>query len=352
MSMRVHISAAEPGNRLSRPVHGVLGQLLLNEGKTLTEKTIMRLQALGVTRVWIEKEDNVNPNPPDALISAETRQRAQQMLQRFAADPRQESTAQEIVGEIVTALDKAQGSLDNMNRLHISDTYTHSVDVCVLAVGLGMELGLSYHQLHELGVGCLLHDVGKIKIPSWVLHKPAKLSAEEYQIVKQHTRLGYDLVCQNQKVSQAAARPVLEHHERYDGSGYPHGKKGSDISFFAAICGLADVYCAMTTDRIYRAAIAPHEIYEMLLATGDMWFDFGVVQAFARCVTPYPPGSLLKLTDGRAAQVKRRGENHPYVPIVRLVNSEIIASIDIDLSRSKVGILGPLRSEEAQALLA
>jgi len=96
----------------------------------------------------------------------------------------------------------------------------------------------------------------------------------------------------------------------------------------------------MTTDRIYRAAIAPHEIYEMLLQLGIcglilVWFRRSLAAS-----PPYPPGSLLKLTDGRAAQVKRRGENHPYVPIVRLVNSEIIASIDIDLSRSKVGILG------------
>lgn len=347
--MRVPVDAVVPGSRLARPVYGVMGQVLLREGVALTPAFIKRLQELGVLEVYIQGGAPDGEDP----ISAETRCRAFQMLAQFAADPGRKVPVREVIGKIMDDILARKGVVESIGSISTYDgyTFTHSVDVCALAIGIGITLGLSRQELLDLGTGSLLHDIGKLKIPRNILNKPGRLSPEEYEVIKMHPRLGYETVLKNADVNPVAARTVLEHHERWDGSGYPEGKAGNDIHLFAAICGVADTYSAMTSNRVYRKAVPFHESYEMLLAAGGLWFDFKVIRAFARCIVPYPKGALVELTDGRAAQVVRSNPDHPYVPIVRLLHSGGMLGEEINLQQSKLGIRGALATETTRSLL-
>jgi hypothetical protein len=347
--MRVPLAAVSPGTTLSRPIYGVMGQILLREGVKLTARSIRRLQELGVSAVHI---DLGIPEPEDP-ISEHTRCYAHQMLAQLASNLPNKVQVREVVQSILDEILESEAIIQGMNSISTYDgyTYTHSVDVCILGLGIGVKLGLTHNQLVDLGTGCLLHDIGKLSLPSIILNKPGRLTADEYELVKTHPQQGYNLIVANPDVSSQAAQTVLQHHERWNGSGYPLGKSQQEIHPFAAICGVADTYSAMISNRVYRKAVPSHESYEMLLASGGTWFDFKIIQAFAKCVVPYPPGALVELTNGQAALVVRSSPSHPYVPVVRIVGTDVTLMEEIDLQEARIGIRGLLSAAATRRLL-
>jgi HD-GYP domain-containing protein (c-di-GMP phosphodiesterase class II) len=209
-----------------------------------------------------------------------------------------------LVDDIVESLDRHPDALLSLARLKNADeyTYVHSVAVCALMVSLGRQLGLSDAQCRAAGMAGMLHDLGKAAMPQEILNKPGKLTTEEFDVIKQHPRRGYEMLSGGANVSEDAKDVCLHHHERFDGTGYPDGLAGEGISLLSRMGAVCDVYDAVTSDRPYKAGWDPaHALSQM--ATWKGHFDTVVFQSFVKSVGIYPTGSLVRMSSGRLAVV-------------------------------------------------
>ena len=222
-----------------------------------------------------------------------------------------------------------------MMDLKIFDDYTfhHSVNVTILSVITGISLGLNNSDLYKLGLGALLHDVGKVNIPKEVLNKSGKLDDKEFNIIKQHPVEGYKILKQNDEIPTTSYMVALHHHEKFAGKGYPEGKNGSDIHLYSRIASVADVYDALVSDRPYRKGFAPSEAMEFILGGSGTNFDRDIVTHFFKKVAPYPVGTEVILSDNRQGIVIENFEKYTLRPKVRITkeNGADITPYDIDL---------------------
>ncbi|WP_306590038.1 HD-GYP domain-containing protein [Geothrix sp. 21YS21S-4] len=212
------------------------------------------------------------------------------------------------------------GALISLSRVKAADTYTfqHSVSVCALLVSFGHALGLDAATVEEAGLGGLLHDVGKMKVPAEILNKPGRLTDEEFAVMKSHAALSRDLLTGVPGLSETVIQIAGEHHEKMAGGGYPTGVGGDRISRFGRMTAIVDVYDALTSNRVYHAAKEPTEVLKKLLEWSGSHLDGDLVQAFIRTLGIYPVGSLVRLSGGRLAVVVEQGEDL-LRPTVRIV---------------------------------
>lgn len=192
------------------------------------------------------------------------------------------------------------------------------VDVAVVSVLIGLASGYDRAGLRDLGAGALLHDVGKVKIPTEVLDKPGSLTPHEFERVKLHTTQGYQIISQSNEFSYIAAHAALEHLERLDGSGYPRRLRGDKILEIGRIVAVADVFCAMTSDRPYRRRVLPREAIRHLM-TASTKFDQRFVRRLALRVAAFPNGTFLRLSTGELAVVVRQDGRDKERPVVRIL---------------------------------
>jgi len=246
-----------------------------------------------------------------------------------------------LVNQISASLDRNEGALISLVRLKSSDDYTymHSVAVCALMVSLGRQLELSEIEIKQAGLAGLLHDVGKAAIPAEVLNKPGALTAEEFNLVKRHPELGYELLLKGQVKDEIALDVCLHHHEKIDGSGYPHKLNGDQISLFAKMGAVCDVYDAVTSNRPYKAGWDPGTS----LHTMAQWknhFDENVFKAFVKSVGIYPIGTMVMLKSSRLGVVIDQSPQNLLTPIVKVffsTKSKIrIPTEVVDLSKPAV----------------
>lgn len=232
----------------------------------------------------------------------------------------------EQVGRVVDGLADSvlrnPAALTSLSRLKSFDEYTffHSVNTAVLALGLGRSLGMQRDSLQVLGMGTLLHDVGKTRIPLEILNKPGRYAPSEYEIMKQHTLRGAEILSQTRGLKEGAIKPALEHHERVDGSGYPCQRKEEELSVFGLIGSVVDIYDAMTSDRVYHKAMTPHQALQFLYDLGQKGHLAPyLVERFIRCVSVYPVGSCVELNTGEIAIVCQVHEGMPLQPRVMVI---------------------------------
>jgi putative nucleotidyltransferase with HDIG domain len=198
-------------------------------------------------------------------------------------------------------------------------TYTHSINVSLLAVLLGKHLGLDKPTLLKLGLAGMFHDVGKARIPEAILNKPGKLTEAEFQIMKGHPLEGYKIMMHQPDLDPEILRAVVEHHERVDGTGYPRALSGDAIGRFSRIVAVVDVYDALTSRRVYKDAMAPAKALGMMYQWRDKDFTPHAIESFIRCIGVFPVGSFVKLSGGEYGIVASVNPQRPTKPEVKVV---------------------------------
>ena len=254
------------------------------------------------------------------------------------------SDAAPLVDEINESITRNPEAFLNLARLKTKDDYTymHSVAVCALMIALGKQLDLTGADLKEAGLAGLLHDVGKMLIPDDVLNKPCKLTDDEFDIIKQHPRKGWELLQGSPKITATILDVCLHHHERVDGTGYPERISSGPLTLFSRMGAVCDVYDALTSNRCYKNGWAPAEAIRKMAEWRNGHFDERVFQAFVKTIGIYPSGTLVRLKSGRLAIVMEQTEKSLLTPIIKVFfstkSNEPIMPEMIDLSRSQESI--------------
>ncbi|MCP1307157.1 HD-GYP domain-containing protein [Paenibacillus tyrfis] len=325
--------SCEPGMRLGKCIYNEEGVILLNEGVELTGGLLGRLERLGIDYLYIADKATEDLKIEEPLAD-ETRIRAlTEIRTHFRSFMENESRSKfsknhvlgrsfgNVMKMIIDDLNEKQGTaimLLNMNVLN-NYLYQHSLNVCIYATMLGMISGYNRDELMALGMGALLHDIGKTKINLDIIKKPGPLTAEEFEEVKKHTEIGFRLLKDEPNMPLLSAHCAFQHHERENGSGYPRGITGKDIHEYAKWIAVADSYDAMTTHRPHRLAMLPHQAMEMLFAGVGTLYDQRKVALFRDNVAIYPLGLTVTLSTGEQGVVVNINPAVPQRPVVRVL---------------------------------
>ncbi|MBE7423603.1 MAG: HD-GYP domain-containing protein [Zoogloeaceae bacterium] len=245
-----------------------------------------------------------------------------------------------MVDKMAGSILRNSGALISLNRIKNKDEYTfqHSVSVATLLMAFCRGLGLDEETLRQAGIGGMVHDVGKMQTPDGILNKPGKLTDDEFAVMRHHVVASREILEITPNISQTALQVAAQHHERYDGSGYPHRLKGDEISRIGQMAAIIDVYDAITSDRVYHKGMPPTEALRKLFEWSKFHFNPELVHAFARVVGIYPVGALVRLESERLAVVVEQRESNMLQPLLRVVfdarRNHYLKPEDVDLSRS------------------
>lgn len=321
MDMRyISLKEAKPGMVLANDLYDSLGRTLIGSNCELTVNYIQRLEECGFDGLYIEDELSEGINI-ETVITPQVRMEAQKCVREHDID-KCIAVVKKIVEEIAS---KGVLSLDLTDlRSYDAYTYAHSVNVAVCCGVMGMGLDMSERQIGYLVMAGLLHDLGKLQIPSEILNKPGQLTKEEFEIMKTHAQLSYEIIKERWDISPFVKGAVLHHHENVDGSGYPDGIDGSQQTIFTKILHVADVFDALTSKRPYKESYTPFEATEYLMGGCGIMFDREIVQTLLTYVPLYPKGTEVRLSDGREGIIFENFGIHNLRPIVRLMDGEMI----------------------------
>lgn len=370
---------------VGQPIFNDRGDLLLAKDTTLSDRRIAALTTMGYTSLVIDDPETEGVFIPEVISSAVKAHAAKTISEAFA---RMESISQDFVDGDVDSIEEALQSddfraqasevdpftsliadveamieqilnsetLDGMNALMIHDDYTfqHSVDVAIVSAMIGKRIELPEDRLFQLTLGAMLHDVGKVFIPREIINKPGKLSDEEFDRIKAHPRLGWQMLRASEGAQQylLAHHVCYQHHECQDGSGYPRGLRGRNtvsrprsarydpdvLHLLGEIGAVADTYEALIADRPYRPGFPPDKVREILDEMSDSHLNSEVLHHALEIIPAYPTGSEIEIVGGRLAGL--RGVvayvdmEHLQRPVVRLIwnqRGERIKPTEVDL---------------------
>jgi HD-GYP domain-containing protein (c-di-GMP phosphodiesterase class II) len=324
--------------RLAKPLYRGTNTML-SSGVTLNKSYIDGIRRSGYSGAYIDDDLSRDIEVMD-VISEELRMETMKGIGKIittAQKGRRNTRPPDISAQVERIVRELSGNRDVMvNMLDLSSfddyTYSHSLNVAVLSIILGIAMNFPVGDLVALGSGALLHDIGKVFINKAIIQKRGPLTPEEFEQVKTHSRAGYDYIMAEYRLPARNCRPILEHHERYDGSGYPSKKHGTQISLYGRITAVADVYDALTSERPYRKALPPNEGVEYIMASAGTLFDPEAVSAFTRRIAPYPVGTSVALSNGWTGLVIRNYASYCLRPKVRIYQQDGIAVKPFEIS--------------------
>lgn len=363
---RVPTTTLLPGMKVGHAIYNSRGEILINRGVILNNKYINGLLKLGIPALYIIDESLPEFYVED-IIDERTRVEAVKLARNILKGPPATKSpldkallneARTTISDIIDQLLENPSLIVNMVDIRSLDDYlfAHSVNVCVLSLITGISLGYNRGKLMNLGMGALMHDMGKTLVPPQILNKPGSLTKDEFNVIKSHPEYGYIILGNSEPyIRKICAIIALQHHERYNGEGYPKGLCRGDIHEFSQIVGIADVYDAMTADRVYRKAHPPNEAYEMLAGSGDFFFDYNLVRAFLHNIAAYPAGSVARLSSNETALVVETPKGFSLYPKIKIIydagGNRLTEPADIDMSKQNIlTIVKVLEHEEIEEL--
>jgi len=230
------------------------------------------------------------------------------------------------------------------------------VDVCILSILTGITLGYNRLKLRELGIGALLHDIGKVKINKEILNKPGGLSPDELKQIRQHPENGFNILRRHYDIPLLSAHIALQHQERLDGSGYPRRLSGEEIHKYARVVMIADVFDALISDRPYRIAYPVVQAIDFIKSMSGTSFEEHFVAALFSNISPFPAGTVVMLNTGEIGQVVRTDKNTPEKPVVKILfdsnKNQLHKPFEIDISgEPSMSITKTLSEEEISNLV-
>ncbi len=337
------------GAILAQPIYNERGNILIQRDMHLTSTMIKRLINQGITYVYI-KDETSSSVEVESAIPNKLRVEATAIIKNtfdalkgnslteksYILENRGEQLSA-VVKDIVGEMKNSDEAVSLLTDILISDDYTfqHSLNVTIYSLAIGTKLKLSEKELADLGVGAMMHDIGKIFIDKDILQKADRLTDEEFIVMKSHTQLGFDFIRKMTDLPAVIAHCAYQHHERLDGSGYPRGIAGNEIHKYAKIIGIADVFDAITSNRVYREAMLPHIGLEILYAGAVSIFDKDMVEAFKSSIVAYPNGLTIELNDHRIGIVVKQNNHICDRPIIEIIdegNGKLKTPYQIDLS--------------------
>lgn len=354
----IPIRYAKEGMYLAQTLNDKNNQILLHKGVELTNGLIRRIMINGIYSIYIndeysdgEMEDIISPKLRNESIKAVKQtfdnfsnylnQSKGSIKAKIIAEKKEKGiqSLKDISKDIVDEILQSKDLMINLVDIKNVDTYTyqHSVNVAILALTLGAELGLNKIELNELCVGAVLHDIGKILIPEEILFKTTELTEEELSIEREHTKKGYEYLKDQYDLKTSAKLIALQHHERVDGTGYPNGYKEDKINKLAKIVAITNCYDELTSDGSNKRAIPPNEAIEFIMGSAGRYFDFHMVKSFSKIVVPYPEGSLVRLSNKEIGVIEEVKPEFPLRPKVKIIKQRAI-SIEmqmVDLMKEK-----------------
>jgi putative nucleotidyltransferase with HDIG domain len=244
---------------------------------------------------------------------------------------------------LVSSINRNPNALMCMTKIREKDTYLleHSLNVAILLANFGTHLGLNEEQIQELALSGFLHDIGKIKIPDEILHKPGRLNDQEMTIMKDHVYYGTKVLIE-MGMPDSIVETIGQHHERLDGYGYPEGLRGNEISTFGRMIAIVDTYDAITADRCYKVGMSSKKALQILLQDAPEKYDEGFVTQFVQCIGIFPAGSLVKLNNQKIAMVLKQHPVHANKPVVKVFysvrGSHYLEPKELDLAAASNGV--------------
>lgn len=357
------VKSLQPGMKLAKKIYNEDGVVLLSENAELSSSIIKRLPTLGIDFVYI-----FDPRTEDITIPEPVSEETSRMAIREIRNNFQKMSNSSVKGLVYPFLGKAFQNvvetvlkdiggrddvlimLANINNADRS-LFRHSLNVCIYTLMLGRAYGYTSSELTVLGLGAVLHDIGKTKIDPAILLKPDNLTDSEFAEMKKHAEIGFKLLKDEPGVPLQAAHCAFQHHERIDGSGYPRGIKGAEIHDYAQWISIADSYDAMTTHRVYRSAYLPHQALEVLYAGSGTLYEKKKLEIFRDHVAIYPLGMTVTLNTGEVGVVSRIPNYSPQRPVVRVLSGPggmpVNAPYELDLSEKLTVAITSIEGEPA-----
>ncbi len=352
-----------PGMKIDQAVVDRMGRILIKRNTELDEYLIDSLIKLGIMTVYIQEgeyepddylsitsqkalneiEKNRKDDPPKVSISDSVRSRIATGIQAIYNNSNSEEMTSQtisITDSLMEAIDQNDAMAIDIGALKTSDEYTfkHSVDVATISMILAKNQGMDQQQVHEIGIAGLLHDLGKTQIPPEILNKPARLDEAEFEVMKKHPVYSYRMIEHNDSFSKDVKLAVLQHHEKTNCTGYPIGCGASDITPYAKILSVADIYDALITERPYKSAYSQRDAVEMIMSmTGEL--DFNSINTFMHSMILYPVDSIVTLSNGEIARVVKNTPDYILRPTVVGLKSGKVYNLGEDLSCASIIIL-------------
>lgn len=324
--LKLKPSELEPGMELARDI--IIPQektSLLSRGIKLTPQHIEKIKRFGVTEVHIAVKPIALTERPRDKVFRESYQSAlhkcKVLFDRILITGQLDAGLVYSISEKLLAELSLGPNILRYLRLISSNaeyTYSHSLNVSMVAVSAGRAVQYAEADLKQLAIAGLLHDIGRVCIPREILNKPGPLTAQEYEEIKHHPMYGYEIIQAATWLDKSVGLAVLQHHEREDGSGYPMGLTGSQIHPYAKVIAVADIFSAMTADRVYQQKTSHYAVADALSAASFGQVDSKITTSFLEYVSNFYVGNIVVLNTGETGEVIYINRDYPTRPIVRV----------------------------------